>query len=57
MIPIEHKKKGFRKNNYQSTDYEYLDKSKAKENDNQRMMPLVNIIKKMDNVLSSFKTN
>lgn len=54
---MEHKQKVFKKINHQTTDYEYLDKSKARENNNQRMMPLVNIIKKMDNVLNSFKTN
>ncbi|VVC36248.1 WD40/YVTN repeat-like-containing domain,WD40 repeat, conserved site,WD40 repeat,WD40-repeat-containing [Cinara cedri] len=57
LIPIEHKQKVFRKINYQTTAYGYLDKTKAKENENQRMMPLVNIIKKMDSVLNSFKTN
>lgn len=38
-------------------DHKYLNKSKVKENENQRMTPLVNIIKRMDNVLNSFKTN
>jgi len=57
LIPIEHKQKVFGKINYQTTDYGYLNKFKVKENENQRIMPLVNIIKRMDNVLNSFKTN
>lgn len=47
----------FEKINYETTDYEYLNKSKEKDIENQRMMPIVNIIKRMDNVLNSFKTN
>lgn len=57
MIPIEYKQKFFGQINYQTTDYGYLNKLKAKENENQQMMPLVNIIKRMDNVLNSFKNN
>lgn len=58
MIPKEHTQKVYRNINYQATDYAgYLDRVKSKENDNQRMMPLVNIIKRMDNVINSFKTN
>ncbi|KAF0764459.1 jouberin-like [Aphis craccivora] len=56
LIPIEHKQKVFEHINHQTTEYEYLNKLKAKEHDNQRIMPLVNIIKRMDNVLNSFKT-
>jgi len=57
LIPNEHKQKIFEKNNYLRTDYGYLNKFKAKENENQRIMPLVNIIKRMDSVLNSFQTN
>lgn len=57
LIPIEHKQKLFGKVNYQTADYGYLNKLKSIENDNKHMMPLVNIIKRMDNVLNSFKTN
>ncbi|XP_027847317.2 jouberin-like [Aphis gossypii] len=56
LIPVEHKQKVFEHINHQTAEYEYLNKLKAKEHDNQRIMPLVNIIKRMDNVLNSFKT-
>lgn len=55
LIPIEHKQKVFEHINHQTAEYEYLNKLKTKEHDNQRMMPLVNIIKRMDTVLNSFK--
>ena len=55
MIPIEQKQKVFGHINHQIAEYGYLNKSKAKDHDNQRMMPLVNIIKRMDSVLNSFK--
>jgi len=55
LIPIEHKQNLFGKINYQTTDYGYLNKLKG--NENQHMMPLVNIIKRMDNVLNLFKIN
>jgi len=56
LIPIEHKQKVFGHNiNHQTAEYGYLNKLKAKEHDSQRMMPLVNIIKRMDSVLNSFK--
>lgn len=57
LIPIKQKQKIFGQINYQTTDYGYVNKLKAKRNENQQMMPLVNIIKKMDNVLNSFNTN
>jgi len=55
LIPIEHKQKVFGHINHHTAEYGYLNKIKTKENDNQRMMPLVNIIKRMDSVLNSFK--
>lgn len=57
MVPTEHKQKLFGQINYQTTDYGYLNKLKEKGTENQQMMPLVNIIKRMDNVLNSFKTD
>ncbi|KAL5243740.1 hypothetical protein ACI65C_011150 [Semiaphis heraclei] len=55
LIPTEHKQKSFGHINLQTANYGYFDKLQAKEHDNQRMMPLVNIIKRMDSVLNSFK--
>ncbi|CAI6342730.1 unnamed protein product [Macrosiphum euphorbiae] len=55
LIPIEHKQKVFGHISHQTAEYGYLNKLKAKEHDSQRMMPLVNIIKRMDSVLNSFK--
>ncbi|XP_022168434.1 jouberin-like [Myzus persicae] len=55
LIPVEHKQKVFGHINHHTAEYGYLNKLKAKEHDNQRMMPLVNIIKRMDSVLNSFK--
>ncbi|XP_025421008.1 jouberin-like isoform X2 [Sipha flava] len=57
LIPTEHKQKIFGNINYQKTDEGCLNKFKANQSDNQRVIPLVNIIKKMDNVLNSYKTN
>lgn len=55
LIPVEHKQKVFGHINHQIAEYGYLNKLKANEHDSQRMMPLVNIIKRMDSVLNSFK--
>jgi len=55
LIPTELKQKSFGHINHQTANYGYFDKLQAKEHDNQRMMPLVNIIKRMDSVLNSFK--
>lgn len=57
LIPKEHRQKVFRNINYQTTDYDYSNRVKSKENDNQHMMPLVNILKQMDSVINSFKTS
>lgn len=57
LIPTENKQKTFGQINYKTADYIYLNKLKATENENQRMMPLVNIIRRMDSVLNSFKIN
>jgi len=55
LVPAEHKQKSVGHIHHQTVDYGYFDKLKSKEHDNQRIMPLVNIIKRMDSVLNSFK--
>lgn len=56
LIPMEHKQKSLGPI-CQIRDNRHLNKSKAKGNENQHMLPLVNIIKRMDSVLNSFKIN